>query len=435
MANGLILKGQTLTFTNDPFLVGSDAATKFDTSGAVWVDGGRIKDFGTANDILGKADGVPIIDYGKSLISAGFVDCHVHYPQLPIIASYGEQLLEWLERYTFPCESTFGDKNHARKVADTFLKECLVNGTTTAAVFASVHPQSVDAFFEAATELGLRMACGKVMMDRNAPEDLLDTAETSYELSKKLLQKWHKKGRNIYAITPRFAPTSSPEQLRAAGSLWREYPDALMQTHLSENIDEIKLVRELFPEQQDYLGVYEAFNLLGPGAIFGHAIHLSQREREALRNSGSGVAHCPTSNMFIGSGLFDTAGLRGVSPPVTVGLASDVGGGSSLSMFSTMRAAYETAQLRGHSLHPANLWYLATIGSAKVMRIDGCIGNLKAGMEADLIVLDLKSTPLIENRVRNARDIWDVLFAQVILADDRAVEATYVGGRRVWKRD
>ena len=208
-----------------------------------------------------------------------------------------------------------------------------------------------------------------------------------------------------------------------------------MQTHLSENIDEIKLVRELFPEQQDYLGVYEAFNLLGPGAIFGHAIHLSQREREALRNSGSGVAHCPTSNMFIGSGLFDTAGLRGVSPPVTVGLASDVGGGSSLSMFSTMRAAYETAQLRGHSLHPANLWYMATIGSAKAMRIDGSIGNLKAGMEADLTVLDLKSTPLIENRVRNARDIWDVLFAQVILADDRAVEATYAGGRCVWERD
>ena len=435
MANGLILKGQTLTFINDPFLVGSDAATKFDTNGAVWVDGGRIKDFGTANDILGKAVGVPVIDYGESLISAGFVDCHVHYPQLPIIASYGEQLLNWLERYTFPCESAFGDKKHARKVADTFLKECLANGTTTAAVLPSVHPQSVDAFFEAAAKLGLRMACGKVMMDRNAPEYLLDTVESSYELSKKLLQKWHKKGRNIYAITPRFAPTSSPEQLRAASSLWREYPDALMQTHLSENIDEIKLVRELFPEQQDYLGVYEAFNLLGPGAIFGHAIHLSQREREALRNSGSGVAHCPTSNMFIGSGLFDTAGLRGVSPPVTVGLASDVGGGSSLSMFSTMRAAYETAQLRGHSLHPANLWYMATIGSAKAMRIDGSIGNLKAGMEADLTVLDLKSTPLIENRVRNARDIWDVLFAQVILADDRAVEATYAGGRCVWERD
>ena len=435
MANGLILKGQTLTFTNDPFLVGSAAATKFDTSGAVWVDGGRIKDFGTANDILGKAAGVPVIDYGESLISAGFVDCHVHYPQLPIIASYGEQLLEWLERYTFPCESTFGDKKHARKVADTFLKECLANGTTTAAVFASVHPQSVDAFFEAVTELGLRMACGKVMMDRNAPEYLLDTAETSYEHSKKLLQKWHKIGRNIYAITPRFAPTSSPEQLRAAGTLWREYPDALMQTHLSENVDEIKLVRELFPEEEDYLAVYETYGLLGPGAIFGHAIHLSQRERDALRDSGSAVAHCPTSNMFIGSGLFDAVGLRGVSPRIPVGLASDVGGGSSLSMFSTMRAAYETAQLRGHSLHPAKLWYMATIGSAQAMQLDDCIGNLTPGMEADLIVLDLESTSLIETRVLNAHDIWDVLFAQIILADDRAVKATYAGGRLVWQCD
>ncbi len=434
MENGFILKGQIITFIDDPFFVDPDAAVCFYANGALWLDDGQIKDIGTAADILAKANGVPVIDYGGSLISAGFVDCHVHYPQLPIIASYGEQLLEWLERYTFPCEGAFGNKKYARKVADCFLNECVRNGTTTAAVFASVHTESVDAFFEAATERGLRMACGKVMMDRNAPDDLLDTADTSYELSKKLLQKWHKIGRNIYAITPRFAPTSSPEQLRAAGTLWREYPDASMQTHLSENVDEIKLVEELFPEQQDYLAVYETFELLGHGAIFGHAIHLSQREQDALRSSGSAVAHCPTSNMFIGSGLFDTLGMRGLSPPVTVGLGSDVGGGTSLSMFSTMRAAYETAQLRGQSLHPAKLWYLATMGSAKAMRLEDCIGNLKPGTEADLVVLDLKSTPLIDNRVQTACDIWDLLFAQIILADDRAVEATYAGGELVYKR-
>tara|TARA_Y100001960_G_scaffold302489_1_gene353584 strand:+ start:839 stop:2146 length:1308 start_codon:yes stop_codon:yes gene_type:complete len=434
MENGLILKGQTITFLDDPFFVDPDAAFSFDTNGAVWLEDGRIKEIGVANDILAKASGVPVIDYGRSLISAGFVDCHVHYPQLPIIASYGEQLLEWLERYTFPCESAFGNQKYARKIADLFIQECLRNGTTTASVFASVHPQSVDAFFEAATKLGLRMACGKVMMDRNAPKGLLDTAETSYELSKALLQKWHKKGRNTYVITPRFAPTSSPEQLRAAGVLWREYPDTLMQTHLSENFDEIKLVQELFPEQQDYLAVYESYDLLGHGAIFGHAIHLSQRELDAIRTSGSAVAHCPTSNMFIGSGLFNLEALKSEPQRTTVGLASDVGGGSSLSMFSTMRAAYKTAQLRGQSLHPAKLWYLATVGSAKAMRLDECIGNLKPGIEADLVVLDLKSTPIIERRIQHANDIWDVLFAQIILADDRAIEATYSGGELVYKR-
>ncbi|MBT6096391.1 MAG: guanine deaminase [Rhodospirillaceae bacterium] len=434
MANSLVLKGQTLSFTDDPFVVGPEAAAVFDTDGAVWLEDGLVKDLGRAADILSKAEGVPVVDYGDCLISAGFVDCHAHYPQLPVIASYGEQLLEWLERYTFPCESAFEDPTHARKAADFFLDEALKNGTTTAAVYATVHAGSVDAFFEAAGDRGLRMACGKVLMDRNAPDALLDTAKSGYEQSRALLEKWHGVGRNIYAITPRFAPTSTPEQLDAAGALWRDYPNALMQTHLSENADEIAWVGELFPEHPDYFGVYEAYGLTGPGAIFGHAIHLSDRERAALTESGSAIAHCPTSNMFIGSGLFDMAGLRGANDPATVGLASDVAGGSSLSMFATMRAAYEVAQLRGENLHPAKLWYLATLGSAKAMRLDDRIGNLSPGREADLIVIDPKSTPLIERRVSMGDDPWDVLFAQIILADDRAIRATYSGGTLVSER-
>jgi guanine deaminase len=273
-----------------------------------------------------------------------------------------------------------------------------------------------------------------VLMDRNAPEGLLDTAQSGYDQSKALVEKWHGRGRNIYAVTPRFAPTSTPEQLEAAGALWRENPGALMQTHLSENPDEIAWVKELFPDASDYFGVYEKFGLAGPGAIFGHAIHLTDRERAAIRDTGSAIAHCPTSNMFIGSGLFDMAGLRGVDAPITVGLASDVAGGTSLSMFMTMRAAYEVAQLRGHSLHPYQLWYLATMGSAKAMGIADRVGNIAPGMEADVIVIDPASTELIERRAAEAESLRDLLFAQIILADDRAIQTVFTNGMIAWER-
>ena len=434
MTVGLVLKGQTLSFLDDPFAVGPEAAARHEVDGAVWIEDGLVREVGPASEVLNAASDVPIQDYGDSLIAAGFVDCHAHYPQLPIIASYGEQLLEWLDKYTFPAESVFNDPATARKAADFFLLECLRNGITTSAVYATVHSESVDAFFDAASDRDLRMACGKVLMDRNAPSELRDTAQSSYDQSKALVKKWHGKGRNVYAITPRFAPTSTPEQLRAAGALWQEFPGVLMQTHLSENRNEVQWVAELFPQYADYFSVYEAHGLVGPGAIFGHAIHLNERERSALRDSGSAIAHCPTSNMFIGSGLFDMARLRETSPATTVGLASDVAGGSSLSMFATMRAAYEVAQLRGHNLHPSKLWYMATMGSAQAMRLGDRIGNLAPGMEADLIVINLKSTPLIERRVHEAEDIWDTLFAQVILADDRAVLAAYANGGLVWER-
>ncbi len=435
MTDRLVLKGQTLGFTDDPFRVGPEAAVAHLTDGAVWIEDGLIRAVGPAGEILDRVPAAPVIDYGDCLIAAGFVDCHVHYPQLSMVASYGEQLLEWLEKYTFPTESAFADPDHARAAAGFFLDLCLRNGTTTSSVYATVHPGSVDAFFEAASARGLRMACGKVLMDRNAPDALRDTAQTGYDQSKALIEKWHGVGRNIYAITPRFAPTSTPAQLGAAGALWKEYPDALMQTHLSENPKEVAWVAELFPEAPDYFGVCEKFGLAGPGAIFGHAIHLTERERAAIRDSGSAIAHCPTSNAFMGSGLFDMEGLRDCPRPVTLGLATDVAGGPSLSMFATMRAAYEIAQLRGTSLHPAKAWYLASAGSAAAMRLEDRVGNLVPGMEADIVVIDLASTPPIARRMAGADSLWDALFAQIILADDRAIRATYAAGRLVFEGD
>lgn len=434
MNGDLILKGRTVGFSADPFAVDPDAALVHHADGAVWISDGTIRAVGSAADILKQAEGVPVVDYGDCLISAGFVDCHVHYPQLPIIASYGEQLLTWLTNYTFPIEAKYGDPAFARRAADLFLDEALRNGTTTACVYATVHPESVDAFFKAASERGLAMACGKVLMDRNAPEGLLDTPQSGYDQSKALIDRWHGRGRNTYVVTPRFAPTSTPEQLEAAGALWREHSGTLMQTHLSENTGEINWVAELFPECPDYFGVYETFGLTGPGAIFGHAIHLTERERGAMRASGSAIAHCPTSNTFIGSGLFDMQGLRSGNDPILVGLATDVAGGSSMSMFAVMKTAYEVAQLRGVSLHPACLWYLATVGAAAAMRMDGTLGNLAPGMAADIAVIDPKATPLLAARTARADSISDILFAGIILGDDRAVRATYAAGKVVYEQ-
>ena len=434
MAHKFAVRGQVLAFRADPFLVGPEAAVAFTSDGAIVVDGGRIVETGPAGDVLAKHPGIAVDHYAGDLIMAGFVDCHVHYPQCEVIASYGEQLLEWLNRYTFPAEQKFADPDYSSLIAEHFLAETLRNGTTTASVYCTVHQQSVDAFFACAEARGLRMAAGKVMMDRNAPDALLDTAQTGYDQSKALIARWHGHGRLTYAITPRFAPTSTPGQLEASAALWREHPSALMQTHLSENQNEIAWVRSLYPEDPDYFGVYERFGLTGPGSNFGHAIHLTARERDAFRATGSGISHCPTSNMFLGSGLFDMKGLRDGSDRVPVGLGSDIGGGTSLSMFATMKASYEICRLTGYSLHPAKAYYLATVGSAQVMRLDDRIGNIKAGHEADFIVIDLKSTPAIDKRMDYATDIWETLFVQMIMADDRAIRATYAGGRKVYER-
>lgn len=432
---GVVLKGQTIRFVADPFAVPPDDALAHEAKGAVWMADGHIRAVGPAAEVLAAAGPeAEVVDHGDAILAPGFVDCHVHYPQLAAIASYGTQLLEWLETYTFPAERRFEDPAHARAGAELFLDECLRNGTTSACVYPTVHPGSVDAFFEAATARGLRMACGKVLMDRNAPAFLRDDAQSGYDDSKALIARWHGRGRNVYAITPRFAPTSTEAQMAAAGALWREHPDALVQSHLSENKDEIAWALELFPDAPDYFGVYERFGLAGPGAIYGHGIHLSPRERAAIAETGTAIAHCPTSNLFIGSGLFDLKGLRTGAPAVEVGLATDVGGGTSLSIFKTMRAAYEVAQLSGFNLHPVQAWHLATVGAARTMRMADKIGNLAPGMEADVIAIDPASTPMIAQRVAAAGSIRDVLFAQIVLADDRAVAAAYIGGERAYTR-
>ena len=419
-----LLLGQVLSFDGDPFVLGPEAAR---VNEAVLVDSGRIRAVGNANTLRSVHPQARVTDYGKALISAGFVDAHVHYPQTAIIASWGKRLIDWLNQYTFPEEMRFADPAYAAEVATRYFDLALAHGTTSMCSYATIHPASVDAFFDQAQARGLRAFAGKTCMDRNAPEGLRDTAQSAYDDSKALLTKWHGKDRLSYVITPRFSPTSTPEQLAAMGALWREHPDCLMQTHLSEQTDEIAWVKDLFPQSRDYLDTYEAQGLLRQGAVYGHAIHLTAREKARLAEAGASVVHCPTSNTFIGSGLFD----MGLTQSLRVGLATDTGGGSSFSMLRTMAAAYEVAQLRGQALHPAQLWWLATQGSARALRAEHQIGNIALGHEADLVVVNLASTPAIEQATRRAEDIWQALFPTIMLGDDRAIQAVWALGRLV----
>lgn len=420
-----ILLGQTLSFAADPFSEGPRAA-RHERRGAVAIAEGVIRDVGRAEEVRARHPGARVTDLGDALLSAGFVDAHVHYPQTAIIASWGKRLIDWLETYTFPEEMRFGDPAHARAIAERYLDIVLAHGTTTVASYCTSHPESVDAFFEAAAARNMRVAAGKTCMDRNAPAALLDTPRRAYDESLALLRRWHGRGRAEYVITPRFAPTSTPEQLEALGALWAAHPDCLMQTHLSEQLEEIAWVRTLFPDARDYLDVYERFGLLGPRAVYGHAIHLTEREIARLSEVGAALVHCPTSNTFIGSGLFDLAGLAGAGP--RIGLATDTGGGSSFSMLRTMAAAYEIGQLRGHAPHPAELWWLATEGSARALRMDDRIGNLVPGREADIIAIDLRSTPAIAQRADRADDFWEMLFPTIMMGDDRAIRTVRVAG-------
>jgi guanine deaminase len=430
-----ILRGNTLSFRGDPFALPLDDAVTIHADGAVAIGAGKILSVGPAGDIIRDNPGSPVETYPHHIIMAGFVDCHAHYPQTGMIASYGEQLLQWLVKYTFPEEAKFADPAYAERIAGLFLGELLRNGTTTVSAYCTSHPGSVDAFFTAAERLGMCVAGGKVLMDRTAPDALLDTAERGYEESQKLIARWHQRGRAVYVVSPRFAVTSTPAQLEAAGALWREHPSTLMQTHLSENTREIALACSLYPDAPDYLGIYQHYGLIGPGSNFGHAIHLSDREWAALAETGSGISHCPTSNLFIGSGLFDMARARYGETAIPVGIGTDVGGGSSFSMLQTIKASYEICQLQGFSLHPAKAFWLATLGSAEVIRLEGRIGNLAPGYDADIVVLDLQATPLIAERTSRAADLWEALFALMILGDDRAVAATYIGGARRHSRD
>jgi guanine deaminase len=421
-----LILGQVLSYTGDPFAEGPSAARVI-TDGAVAVEGPHIAAVGQAADLRARYPRARVHDHGSKLVSAGFIDAHVHYPQTAIIASWGKRLIDWLNTYTFPEEMRFADPAYAEEIANRYLDLVLARGTTTVSTYATIHPASVDAIFSAARTRGMRLFAGKTCMDRNAPDGLRDSARSAYDDSKALLEKWHGRDRLAYVITPRFSPTSTPEQLHALGQLWREFPDCLMQTHLSEQTDEIAWVRDLFPQSRDYLDTYEAQGLLREGAVYGHAIHLSDRERARLIEAGASLVHCPTSNTFIGSGLFDMT----LAHHLRVGLATDTGGGSNFSMLRTMAAAYEVAQLRGQSLHPAQLWWLATQGSARALRCEDRIGTIAPGMEADLVVIDLASTPAIEQAARRADNLWQQLFPTIMMGDDRAVAEVWVNGRRV----
>jgi guanine deaminase len=424
--HGIILTGQVLSYDSSPFT--GDPSAAITLNEAVLLEGGLITATGSRANMIAKAPDAQIHDHPGALICAGFVDAHVHYPQTAMIASWGKRLIDWLNSYTFPEEMRFADPDYAALIANRYLDLTLANGTTTACSFATIHPASVDAFFTAAQARGQRMITGKTCMDRNAPEGLLDTAQSAYDDSKALLEKWHGLDRLSYAITPRFSPTSTPAQLEAMGALWSEHPDCLMQTHLSEQTDEIAWVKSLYPTARDYLDTYEMHGLLGARGLYGHAIHLEPRERDRLAEVDAALIHCPTSNTFIGSGLFDMAGLTARGH--RVGLATDTGGGSSFSMLRTMAAAYEIGQLNGTPLHAAELLYLATAGSADALHLGDKIGNIKPGMEADVIVIDLASTPAIAQRHANADDLWEALFPTIMMGDDRAISEVWIGGKR-----
>ena len=435
-ARPMAVRGPAITFTGDPFRDGLERTMVHEPDAIVAMADGRVTHFGPTTQVASLLPvGIEIRDYGRdSLISAGFIDTHVHFPQTPMIASHGAQLLDWLDRYTFPTELKFADREYTRRVARTFLQENLRNGITTSCVYCTVHAHSADILFEEAEALGLRLAAGKVLMDRNAPDGLRDTAQSGYDDSRALIAKWHGRGRLLYAITPRFAGTSSPEQLAAAGALWREHGDCLMQTHIAETRDEVAWIKELFPDRRYYLDVYDHHGLCGRRAVFGHGIWLGDDELTRLHQADAAISHCPTSNFFLGSGAFDLARALDPKRPVRVGLGTDLGAGTSFSILQTLNEAYKAAQLNRQSLSAGHAWYLATRGAAAAMHIEDKVGSIAVGMEADLVVLDMRSTPLIAFRMDEARDFAEQLFVQMILGDDRAVQATWVAGRPAYAR-
>lgn len=414
---------------DDPAVVGIEMAHTYIPGGTMVIEDGLITATGARADIepsLGA--GTEIIDRTGRLITPGFIDTHIHFPQIDMIASYGEQLLDWLENYTFPAEARYADKAHADRAAGFFIDELLRNGTTSALVYGSVHAGSVDALFEAAHKAGMRLVAGKALMDRNVPAAVRDTAESGDADSRRLADKWHGKGRLGYAVTPRFAPACSDEQLTRAGQMLKEYDGLLMHTHMSENVSEINWVKELYPGARDYLDVYDRFGLLSDRSVFAHCIHLDGEAFQRLGEADAAIAFCPTSNLFLGSGLFNLqeAGKYGVK----VGMGTDVGAGTSFSMLQTMNEAYKVGQLRGDRLDPFKSFYLATLGGAKALGMDDKVGSLQVGREADFLIYDMAATPLVARRVKHCTSIEETLFVLSILGDDRVVGETWVAGER-----
>jgi guanine deaminase len=413
---------------DEPQSGNDDEAVQYFEDGLLVVENGHVLAAGPAEELLPGLDGATgIVDRRGKLIVPGLIDCHVHYPQIDMIAAYGEQLLDWLEKYAYPAEAQFADAAHASEVADYFVEQLLRNGTTTALVFATVHPHSVDAIFTAAGRHNMRLLSGKVLMDRACPAALRDSTDEGIADSRELIRRWHGKGRFGYAITPRFALTSSPAQLAAAGKLAAEFPDVHVHTHLAENRAEVELIAQQFPDRRSYLDVYRHFGLLRRRSVFAHCLHLDDTDRRTMAEHGGAIAFCPTSNLFLGSGLFDLAAAR--QHGIRVGAGSDVGGGTSLSMLRTLSEAYKVLQLQGQSLPAWRALYLATLGAARALYLDDRIGNFTAGREADFVILDPGATTLTARRLGKAESAAEKLFALMTLADERAIAATYVMGQ------
>jgi len=423
-------RGAILYFLCDPGPRDDPHSFVFIEDGVLLVERGLVAKVGPAARLLAALPAnVALVEHRNAILMPGFIDTHSHYPQTDIIAAGGRDLLQWLEHYTYPAERGFSDLEHARETADFFLDELTRNGTTTAMVFCTVHRASVEAFFQAASQRGLRMIAGKALMDRNCPAYLRDTPSTGEQDSRELLEKWHGRERLQYAITPRFAATSSPAQLESAGRLAREFPDACIQSHVAENREEVNWVMQLFPQARSYLDVYDSYGLLRHRSVYAHGIYLDDKDRARMAQSGAAAAFCPSSNLYLGSGLFnigaaDSSGLR-------FSIATDVGAGSSFSMLRTMAAAYTVAQLSGQTLSALRAFFLATLGAAQILGLADRIGCFKVGSEADFIVLDLEASPLLARRTRQSRTLMEKLLVLMTLGDDRAIRRTYVLGRQV----
>ena len=420
-----------LHFLSEPSASKEELSYEYFEKGLLVVEDGKVIALGHAEDLLETLpSGATVYDHKERLLLPGFIDTHVHFPQLEMIASPGSDLLHWLEQYAFVAEKKYADSDYASKQADKFLDELLRVGTTTAMVFGTVHADSVNSFFTSCKNRNLRMVCGKVMMDRNAPAFLQDTPQTSYDESKSLIETWHNKDRLRYAVTPRFAPTSSEHQLELAGQLLKEYPDVYLHTHLSETENEVAWVRKLYPKRDNYVDVYDKAGLLGSKSIFAHCIHLADNEWKRLAETNCGVAFCPTSNLFLGSGLFSMKKAKLFS--VNVGLGTDVGGGTSLSLLQTANEAYKVLKLRNEQYSPLLGLYLATLGGAKTLDLENLIGNFIVGKEADFVIVNMSPTRLMENRLAQCESLVEQLFVLTMLGDDRVVTQTWSGGVKVY---
>lgn len=424
-----LLRGRLLTFHREPRSGDDSGAYTYLEDAGLLIGDGIIQASGPFETVQAKAPEMPVRDHRPHLMMAGFIDTHIHFPQVQVIASWGAQLLDWLNNYTFPEETRFASEEHSQLMARAFYDQLIANGTTSAVAFCSVHKASADAFFAEATRRRMRMLGGKVLMDRNAPSGLRDTPQSGYDDTKALIADWHRKGRAGYVISPRFAITSTPEQMEMAQALAAEHPDCHVQTHLSENRDEIAYTKELYPQARDYLDVYQSYGLLNDKTLLGHAIHLEPREIDALAEAGAHPVFCPTSNLFLGSGLFDNAGLR--ARGIANGIGTDVGAGTSYSMLQTLSEGYKVLQLQGQALHPFQAFHWATRGNACVLGLEDKIGTLDPGSEADIVVLNAQATDAMSLRMARVGSLAEELFVLQIMGDDRAIHSVYVSGKQV----